>query len=93
MPSFEERACQDFANAIVKQAVDDYRNALKGKGYNGKKPEKIIKEIEKFFLSDYFKLLTKVKGEYLIEQLNKEHIENERSKHEGNTDTSDTQPD
>lgn len=93
MSSLDERACQDFANAIVKQAVFDYRKALNGKGYNGRKPEKIVKEIEKFFRSDYFEILTKVKGEFLIEKLKREHAENERRKHESNIGTGDTQPD
>ena len=78
----------DLANAIVLQAVTDYRNALNGIGYKQQSPEAIIKEIEKFFRSDYYTILTKVKGEYLIEQLRKEH--KERRKNERNTCTSNT---
>lgn len=81
-----ERAYQDFANAIVKKAADDYRNALKGKGYNKKSPKKVIAEVEKFFLSQYFEMLTEVKGEYLIEKLREEY-EEERNKHESNIST------
>ena len=88
-----DRAHQELANAIVKQAVDDYRKALRGKGYNGRKPERIKEEIEKFFRSHYFEILTKVKGEYLIERLKKEHEEEERRKHDGNTGTSNTKAD
>lgn len=36
----EDRILSDFANAIVKQAADDYRNALKGIGYDQQDPEK-----------------------------------------------------
>lgn len=88
-----DRAYQELANGVVKQAVEDYRKALRGIGYGGRKPERIIKEIEKFFRSPHFEIFTKVKGEYLIERLKKEHEEYERSKHESNTDTSDTEAD
>ena len=81
---------EELANAIILRAVEDYRNALNGMGYPGKSAEFVIKEVERFFRSDYFTVLTKVKGEYLIEQLKKEHLENERSKDESNTDTSNT---
>ena len=93
MQSHVDRAYRELGNAVVKQAADDYRKALRGVGYNGKKPENVIKEVERFFRSHYFELFTKIDGEYLIERLKKEHEENERSKHESNTDTSDTQSD
>lgn len=86
-------AYQNLANAVVKQAVDDYRKALRGVGYNGRKPERIMKEVEEFFLSPRFELFTKIKGEYLIDRLKKEHEEKERSKHERNTDTSNAKAD
>lgn len=82
-----EHAYHDLADAIVIRAADDYRNALDGISYNSKPPEKIIKELEKFFRSDYFAMLTKVKGDYLIEKLKQEHLEKERSKNENNVDT------
>lgn len=88
-----DRAYQDLANAVVKQAVEDYRKALNGKGCGGKSPQKVIAEIEEFFLSPRFEIFTKVKGEYLLEKLKKEHEEQERSKDESNTDTSDTKAD
>ena len=70
---------QEIANGIVLQAVADYRRALKGKGcVDGKcyiPPEDVIKDVERFFRSHYFRILTKVNGEYLIEKLRKEHEE------------------
>ena len=61
----------DLANAIIQQSVADYRRALNGKGVgkgNGyMPPERIIKEVERFFRSHYFNLLTKVNGEYLTD--------------------------
>ena len=76
----------DLANAIILQAVEDYRDALNGKSYNYKPPEYIVKSVEKFFRSNYFKILTNVSGEYLIEQLRKEH--EERIKDESFIDSS-----
>lgn len=90
MQSVTDVVYQDLANAIVLQAVDDYRNALKGISYNHCSPETIIKKLEEFFRSDYYELLTKVKGEYLIEKLRAEHLENERRNNESNADTSNT---
>lgn len=65
----------NLANAIVVQACNDYRNALNGIGCDYKPPEAVIKETEKFFRSSYYRMLTKVKGEYLIERLKAEHQE------------------
>ena len=82
---------QDLANAIVLKAVEDYRNALDGKSYTClKSPEDVIIEVEKFFRSRWFEKLTKVNSEYLIEQLKKEHLENERSKNESIINSSNT---
>ncbi len=78
----------DLANAIVLQAVEDYRNALNGISYCHKPPENIVKSMEDFFRSDYFSILTEVNGEYLIEQLRKEH--EERIKDESIVDSSHT---
>ena len=89
----QDRVLSDFANAIVKQAADDYRNALQGKGYEQKKPEAVIKEVLRFFRSEWFRTLTKVDAEYLIEQLNKEHLETvERDKNESNFNSGNTCP-
>ena len=38
----------------------------------------VIKEVEKFFHSSYFEMLTKIKGDYIIEILKREHKEKER---------------
>jgi predicted glycoside hydrolase/deacetylase ChbG (UPF0249 family) len=90
-----DMAYHDLANAIVAQAVEDYRNALDGITYSRANkhitPEYIIKSVEKFFRSDYFRILTKVNPEYLIEQLRKEHREKlERRANESNPSTSNT---
>ena len=78
MQKFECRY-NDLANAIIEQACTDYRKALDGEGCNEGKiyrpPEYVINEVERFFRSSYFRFLTKVNGEYLLEQLKKEHEE------------------
>lgn len=66
-------AYRNLADAIILQAVTDYRNALKGISYNPNyTPRGIIREVENFFRSDYFEMLTRIKGEYLIDQIRKE---------------------
>jgi pyruvate dehydrogenase complex dehydrogenase (E1) component len=66
---------ENLANAIVVQACNDYRAALDGIGYDYKPADAVIKELEKFFRSSRFRMLTKVKGEYLMERLKQEHQE------------------
>lgn len=73
-----DRAYLDLSNAIVALAADDYRNALNGISYSRKKPEKVIEECEKFFGSRWYRTLTKVDGQYLIDRLKQEHIENRK---------------
>ena len=63
-----------LAEAIVLQAVDDYREALRGKGIRGIAPEVIINECERFFRSDWYNILTTIDGEYLIQNIRKEFI-------------------
>lgn len=63
-----------LANGIVLQAVADYRAALKAIKRNSGNKEKISEalQIEKFFRSQWYQLLTKVDGEYLIRKLQAE---------------------
>ena len=59
-----------LANAIIVQAAKDYRNAYKGKRSKTKTHE--IKEIEEFFLSEWFTTLTSADGAYIIQKLQEE---------------------
>ena len=71
-----ESAYRELGNAIIVRAAEDYRNALDGKTYSVKKPpEALIKELEKFFHSPWYRALTKLNGDFLIEQLKREHNE------------------
>ena len=54
---------ENLANAIVLQAVKDYRLT---------DDEAELTEIERFFRSDWFGVLTDVDPEYLIRRLRKE---------------------
>lgn len=55
-----------LAEAIILQAVKDYRKALKH-DERGRK-----REIERFFRSEYFTVLTNISGEMLIRKLRAE---------------------
>ena len=65
---------QNLANAIVLSAVKDYRDALKrlNKKPNNKLAADERDDIERFFRSGYFTILTEIDPEYLIDRLNKE---------------------
>ena len=65
-----------FSNAIVLQAVKDYRNALKRlkKHPQNEKALNTKREVERFFRSDWYASLTTVDPEMLILKLNEEVI-------------------
>jgi RNA polymerase sigma factor (sigma-70 family) len=66
--------CENLANAIILQAVKDYRMALKCLRANPKnRTARADKdEIDRFFRSQWFMVLTSVDGEMLIRSLNME---------------------
>lgn len=57
---------EKLAEAIILQAVKDYRKSLKH-DERGRK-----REIERFFRSEYFTVLTNISGEMLIRKLRAE---------------------
>lgn len=63
-----DKAFKNLANAIVFQAVRDYREAIL---YNDPKPAKTC---ERFFKSDWCKFLTQLNGENLAEKLRTETL-------------------
>ena len=73
----------ELIEAIIKQAVKDYRCALRGKGYEQKSAKRCVAELEHFFRSTYFEMMTGVDGDNLISLLRKEHANERRtnSKH------------
>lgn len=69
-----EEKYEDLANAIVLTAVKDYRDALKKLKKHPRNNAALYtkKEVERFFNSDWYKLLTNIDPVMLIKQLNKE---------------------
>ena len=69
-----ENPYEKLANAIVLQAVSDYRAALKKVKKNPNNRDAINEalQIEKFFRSEWYQTLTALDGEYLIDRLRKE---------------------
>ena len=65
---------QELANAIVVMAAKDYRHALRIQYRNPDSQTARIKidEIERFFRSEWYRLLTDVDGEMLIKKLREE---------------------
>ena len=62
----DDKGLELLTQAIIVQASDDYREAL---CINDVRE---IKKIERFFRSNYYKLMTDLPGETLIEMLKKE---------------------
>ena len=75
---------EELANAIVLQAVTDYRKALRGKTRYAMVNKKRIKECEEFFRSEWYSILTKYDGECLIKRLQEEY-RNESKTRSANT--------
>ena len=65
---------EDLANAIILQAVRDYRAALKCLKLNPRDRSALADkdEVERFFRSDWYSALTSVDGETLIRSLQQE---------------------
>ena len=65
---------ENLANAIVLQAVKDYRDALKRlkKKPGNQAAMSDAMECERFFRSGWFQTLTSLDGEVLIEKLHRE---------------------
>ena len=74
--TLSEDPYEALANAIVLQACEDYRAALKKIKKNPKNQEAMSEamECERFFRSGWYQALTSVDGEYLIRKLREEVI-------------------
>jgi len=67
-----QRGLENLTNAIIIQAVKDYRSALSGCKVNGRDSKSVIAECERFFQSEWFNILTKIDCKYLMENIRKE---------------------
>lgn len=65
---------EDLANAIVVQAANDYRRALRVLKAHPSYASavKVKTEVEQFFRSEWYRSLSSVDGEVLIKRLNAE---------------------
>lgn len=66
---------ENIANAVVIQACKDYRKAYKRylRRYRSTdKPDEKLTELESFFRSAWYKTLTAIDGEYLMDRIKKE---------------------
>ena len=66
-----DEGCENLVIAIVRQALVDYKSALKAlkKNPNNIDKRRIKNECEMFFSSEYFTLLTNVDGAYLLKNM------------------------
>ena len=62
---------EELANAIIEQAVKDFRITLVGnlRYPSNKEHLKNLKELQEFFLSSWFSTLTDLDGEYLMNRV------------------------
>ncbi len=65
---------QELGNAVVLQAVKDYRDAVKklSRGKKNTTAERTKSECERFFKSSHFNIFTNLDGNVLLSQLEKE---------------------
>ena len=65
---------EDLAQAIILQAVEDYRKCrrLVRRKLNQFEAQKMIREVEAFFRSKWFKQLSDADGNIIFEQLKQE---------------------
>lgn len=65
-----------LANAVILQTVKDYRTArskLK-KNPENERAKLMVKDLERFFRSDYFAVLSNLDGDALLERLEEEWL-------------------
>lgn len=68
-----DEACVRLQSAIIVQAVQDYKKALKNDD------RKTARQVERFFRSEWGQLLSMGNGEAIIERVRKEAKENEEN--------------
>lgn len=76
MVIIDDEAAIRLANAIIVTAAKDYRTAIKKLKRNPKNKDAMAMamECELFFRSDWYKALTTVDGEWLINKLRQEVV-------------------
>ena len=71
-----QRNWEDLAQAIIMKAVEDYRKARRRVRHfpDQKGAQVTIREVERFFRSDWFTVLTSIDGAVLLKKLKEEEI-------------------
>ena len=66
---------ENLANTIIFTAVEDYRKALSrfSRNPDSKDAQADVSELERFFRSRWYSVLTSVEGEFLIRKLRAEY--------------------
>jgi hypothetical protein len=64
-----EKGVENIAQAVIMQAVADYRRAFWGNRVAYKDAESTLRELEKYFHSQEYESLTSVSGDYLIKNI------------------------
>ena len=70
--NYNKECFENLANAIIVQAVKDYRKALSGFSSDGKPSTAVIADCERFFRSEWYRQLTNVDGMIIIANIRKE---------------------
>lgn len=74
---------EELANGIIIQACKDYKSAykrsLRKTGIAGEADEELA-ELEEFFRSNWYKKLTEVDGEYLMERIRNDVLKHEKKR-------------
>ena len=80
---FPPTSYENLANAIIIVAADDYRKARKKlfKNPDDWKAQSTVKEVERFFMSKWYEVLTTVEGRYIINRLKAEGTANPGKSH------------
>lgn len=74
---------EELANAVIVQACEDYKRAYACYLRNPDSAERTkqqLEELEFFFRSDWYKTLTELDGEYLMQRLQEEVRAQQRAK-------------
>ena len=74
----QQKAYENLANAIIRQAVNDFRSALRHlkKDPDSESAKQAVQRLERFFYSEWYEVLTNLDASYLLRKV-REMIDNE----------------
>lgn len=65
----DDTGIENLAMGIVQQAAEDYKDAFLGKYVDGKPPQMVLDELDRWFQSEYYMMLTKIDGKKLMQKI------------------------